>query len=251
MVTKIIFLCIAGFVAAFVDSIAGGGGIISLPAYLFAGVPPHFALGTNKFSSTVAAFTSSIKFAKSQKIDFNLIKYIAPFTLIGAAIGVNTVVKINQKYLYFLVFILLFIVGIYSLFSKTVGEEDDFRGFTKKNILLGILLAFSIGFYDGFFGPGTGSFLMFGLIRIYGFDFVKGAGNARFLNFISNIISLFMFAFYGRINYVFGIPVAISMIIGARLGTVIALKQGAKIIKPIFICMSLAVALKMMLNIMK
>lgn len=251
MVTKIIFLCIAGFAAAFVDAIAGGGGIISVPAYLIAGVPPHFTLGTNKFSSTAAALTSSFNFAKSGNVNFKLMKYIAPFTLLGAAIGVNTVVRINQKYLYVLVLILLLAVGIYSLFSKTIGTEDNFKGFTKKNILLGILLSFSLGFYDGFFGPGTGSFLMFGLIGIYGFDFVKGAGNARFLNFISNITSLFMFAFYGRINYLLGIPVAVSMIFGARLGTVIALKKGAKLIKPIFVCMSLAVALKMLLNIIK
>ncbi|QCX34850.1 hypothetical protein FDN13_11125 [Caloramator sp. E03] len=248
---KIIFLCIAGFISAFVDSIAGGGGIISVPAYLFAGIPPQFTLGTNKFSSTAAAFTSSLNFAKSGKVNFELMKYIAPFTFIGAAIGVHTVIKINQQYLYILVLILILGVGIYSLFSKTIGVEDDFNGLNKKNIFYGIILAFFLGFYDGFFGPGTGSFLMFGLIKIYGFDFVKGAGNARFLNFISNITALLMFALYKRIYYIIGIPVAVSMIFGAKFGTAIALKKGSKLIKPIFVSMSLAVALKMLYNIVK
>lgn len=248
---KIIFLCAAGFVSAFVDAIAGGGGIISVPAYLLAGIPPHFTLGTNKLSSTAAAFTSSFNFARSGKVNFKVMRYLAPFTLIGAVLGVNTVVKINQKYLNILVLILILAVGIYSLFSNTLGAKDDFKGITKKNILLGILLSFSIGFYDGFFGPGTGSFLMFGLIKIYGFDFVKGAGNARFLNFISNITSLIIFALYKRIYYSIGIIVAVFMIFGARLGSAFAIKKGSKIVKPIFVCMSLAVALKMLYNILK
>lgn len=251
MVYKIIFLCIAGFLAAFVDSIAGGGGIISLPAFLLAGVPPHIALGTNKFSSTAASFTSSIKFASSGKVNFKLMKYLVPFTLAGAALGVTTVLKIDQKYLYMMVLVLLLCVGIYSLFSRTIGVEDKFKGLCRKNIFFGIILAFFIGFYDGFFGPGTGSFLIFGLIAIYGFDFINAGGNGKFMNFVSNVTSLVMFAAYGQVNYKLGIPVAIAMIFGARFGTIMALKKGSKLIKPIFVCMSLAAAGKMLINILK
>jgi uncharacterized membrane protein YfcA len=109
-----------------------------------------------------------------------------------------------------------------------------------------MILALALGFYDGFFGPGTGSFLIFGLISIYGFDFVKASGNAKFLNFISNITSLLLFAAHGQINYILGIPVAIFMIFGARVGTVMAINKGSKLIKPIFITMSLGVAVKML-----
>lgn len=247
--TNIIFLCAAGFAAAFVDSIAGGGGLISVPAFIMAGLSPHLTLGTNKFSATTASFTSSMKFALSGKVNFKIIKFLAPFTLIGAALGVRTVLEIDQKFLNSLVLILILFVGVYSLFSKKLGSENKFKDITVSNIFTGIVLAFSLGFYDGFFGPGTGSFLIFGLIHIFGFDFVNASGNARFLNFISNITSLILFALNGNINYYYGVPVAIFMILGARLGTKFALTKGTRLIKPIFATMSLAVAIKMLTNI--
>lgn len=243
---KLLILCPAGFLAALVDSIAGGGGLISVPAYLMAGVPPHLTLGTNKFSSTAASFTSSLKFARSGKVSSELLKFLAPLTLVGAVLGVTSVLKIDQSFLSTLVLILILCVGLYTVFSKSLGQEDKFKGLTKKTIILGMLLALSLGFYDGFFGPGTGSFLIFGLISIFGFDFVKASGNGKVLNFVSNITSLVMFALSGQINYALGIPVAIFMIFGARVGTVMALKKGAKLIKPIFVVMSLGVAVKML-----
>lgn len=250
MLTKIIILCFVGFFAAMVDSIAGGGGLITVPAYMLAGLPPHMALGTNKFSATAGSCTSSMKFIKERKVNFDILKYIAPFTLLGACIGVNTILKVNENFLYILVFIMIMFVGIYSLFSKSLGTENRFKGITKKSILLGILLGFSLGFYDGFFGPGTGSFLVFGLINIFGLDFVFASGNARFLNFISNITSLVLFALNGQINYMVSAPVAISMILGAKLGTRLAITKGFKLIKPIFVTMSLAVAVKMLSNVL-
>ena len=243
---NLILLCIAGFFAALVDSIAGGGGLISVPAFMLAGLPPRLTLGTNKFSATTASFTSSIKFIKSGKVKFDILKYLIPFTLIGAALGVYTNQKINEKFLYPMVLILILFVGIYSFFSKSVGLEYNFKGITVKTIFLGIMLAFSLGFYDGFFGPGTGSFLIFGLISIFGFDFLRASSNAKILNFISNITSLIIFALYKQIDYSYGIPVAIFMILGAQVGTKLAITKGSKLIKPIFITMSLAVAIKML-----
>ena len=249
MFTTITLLCIAGFLASFVDSIAGGGGLISVPAFMLAGLPPHMVLGTNKFSATAGSFTSSLKFIRSGNANFKLLKYLIPFTLVGSMIGVRTVLIIDQKFLNTLVLILIMFIGIYTLFSKSLGLEDKFHGLTKKNILCGILLAFSLGFYDGFFGPGTGSFLVFGLINIFGFSFVASSANARVLNFTSNVTALILFAISGKINYMFGIPVAIAMILGARMGTTVALNKGSKLIKPIFVTMSLAVALKMLVTL--
>lgn len=245
---NIVFLCLAGFFAAMVDSIAGGGGIISLPAYLLAGIPPHVALGTNKFSSTAGSFTSSLKFIKSGKVNFSVLKFLIPFTFIGSALGVNTVLKLDQKYLSTLVLVLIVFVGLYTLFSKNIGLKDNLNPQTRFSLFVGILLAFSLGFYDGFLGPGTGSFLIFGLIHIFGFNFIKASGNAKVLNFVSNISALVMFAFRGQIYYLIGIPVAICMVFGAHMGTQLALKNGAKLIKPIFVTMSLAVAVKLLLQ---
>ena len=247
MLTTIALLCIAGFIASFVDSIAGGGGLISIPAFMLAGLPPYMVLGTNKFSATAGSFTSSLQFIKSGKSNFVLLKYLIPFTLLGSMLGVKAVLNIDQKFLNTLVLILIMFIGIYTIFSKSLGIEDKFKGLTKKNVFCGIILAFFLGFYDGFFGPGTGSFLIFGFINIFGFNFVTSSANSKILNFISNITALILFALKGKINYMIGLPVAVSMIIGAKLGTSVALSKGSKLIKPIFVTMSLAVALKMLI----
>jgi uncharacterized membrane protein YfcA len=251
MMTEIALLCVAAFFAAFVDSIAGGGGLISLPAFMITGISPHMALGTNKFSSTCASFTSSIKFAQSGKVDFKILKFLLPFTLVGAVMGTHTMLKINAGYLNSIVMVLLLFVSIYSVFSKNVGMEDKFKVLKKKSIFLGILLAFSLGFYDGFFGPGTGSFLIFGLIYIFNFDFVRSGGNSKVLNFTSNITSLSVFLINGQIDYRLGIPAAISMIIGSKLGASTAILKGSKLIRPIFITISLCLSVKIFYGIVK
>ncbi|MGH4121171.1 TSUP family transporter [Clostridium sp.] len=244
----IIFLCIAGFLAAFVDSIAGGGGLISVPAFMLTGLPIRMVLGTNKFSATAGSFTSSLKFIRSGKANFKLLKFLIPFTFIGAMLGVRSVLYVDPKFLRPLVLILIMFIGIYTLFSKSLGLEDKFQGLSKKNVGYGIILALCLGFYDGFFGPGTGSFLVFGFINIFGFNFLISSANARVLNFTSNVTALVLFAINAKINYTYGIPVAICMIIGARMGTTVALNKGSKLIKPIFVTMSLAIAVKMLLD---
>lgn len=246
IIYKIIFLCSAGFLSAFVDAIAGGGGLISVPAYFIIGFPPHFTLGTNKFSSSFGSLTSTLRFAKSGKVDKNLLKILLPFVFLGAVAGVSTVLVLDPNVLKPIVLVLLVGVGIYSFFSKSVGLEDKFQGTNKKNLILGSIFAFCMGFYDGFFGPGAGSFIIFGLIGIYGFDFVRASGNAKAMNFTSNITSVILFAINGKIYYLMGIPMAIFMVLGARVGSKLALKEGAKFIKPIFVTMSLAVAAKML-----
>lgn len=241
-----LFICVAGFIAAAVDSIAGGGGLISLPAIMAVGVPPHSALGTNKFASTCASFTSTLTFAKSKKIYMPLIKFLIPCTLIGAALGVKTALKIDQAILQIMVLVLIFAVAIYTIVKKDFGSKDMFKGLTKLNIFYGCIFAFTIGFYDGFFGPGTGSFLIFLFISIFGFDFTISAGNGKILNFVSNITALVLFALNGKIIYLVGIPMALSMILGARIGTKIAIKNGAKVIKPIFVTIALILTAKLL-----
>lgn len=244
---NIFLLCLAGFVAAFVDSIAGGGGLISVPAYQLAGLPPRMVLGTNKFSASCASFTSSLKYLRSGKGDKKLLKYTVPFTLMGAGIGVSVALNIDERILSAIIVVMVMIIGIYSLFSKNIGIKESLKPLNKKRITLVLILALTLGFYDGFFGPGTGSFLIFGLIHILGYEFTKASANARVMNFASNIASLILFASSQNINYQYGIPVAICSIIGARLGTNVALKNGAKIIKPIFVSMSLLISLKLLL----
>lgn len=236
----VLFLCAAGFLAAFVDSIAGGGGLISLPALLAAGVPPHLSLGTNKFASTCASFTSTLKFAKSGKILFPLVRWQIPCTALGAALGVHTVLRLEAWILQTLIAVLVFGVALYTVFRKDFGKEDRFAGLTKGTVAIGMLFAFLLGFYDGFFGPGTGSFLIFLFIRVFGFDFAAAAGNAKILNFTSNVISLILFAIGGSIRVAAGLPMALFMIAGAWVGTHVAVRNGSRVIKPIFVTIALA-----------
>lgn len=244
----LLFICAGGFIAAFIDSMAGGGGIISIPVLLAAGIPPHISLGTNKFGASFGSFASTLAYSKSKKIYFPLIKYLVPFTLIGAVIGVKTVLSIDENALQLIIMVLIFVIALYTLTKKDFGGANEFKGLTKKNIILGCFLAFSIGFYDGLFGPGSGSFLIFIFISIYKFDFATSAGNGRILNFASCIASLVTFAIGGSVNYLVGIPFAISMILGAYTGTKVAIKNGAKVIKPIFITIALALTIKMLIS---
>lgn len=246
ILATILFLCAAGFVASFVDAIAGGGGLISLPAYFIVGFPPHYTLGTNKFSASWGAIMSTFEYARSGKTDNSILKVLLPFSFIGAGLGVYVVLLIDSAILKPMVLIMILAVGIYSFFSKTIGTEDNFQGTTRKTLVIGAIFAFIMGFYDGFFGPGTGSFIIFGLIKIYGFDFIRASGNAKAMNFVSNITSLIMFAIGGRIHYLMGLPMAIFMVIGAYFGSRLAIREGAKLIRPIFITMSLAVAVKLL-----
>jgi Predicted permeases len=245
MLLNLLLICILGFLAAAVDAIAGGGGLISLPALLVVGVPPHYALGTNKFAASLASLNSSITFARSGKVHFPLVKWQILFTFIGAILGVWAVLNVSSSFLNKAVLILILLVGIYTIIHKNLGLEDKFKGLTATNFIIGCLFALLLGFYDGFFGPGTGSFLIFAFITVYGFDFVAASANSKVLNFTSNFASLLLFAWNGKILYSYGIPMAGFMILGSFVGTRLAIQRGAKLVKPIFITMSLLVAAKL------
>lgn len=244
-ILKLILLCAAGFIAAFVDSIAGGGGLISVPAYILAGFPPHFALGTNKFSATCGSLFSSFTFFKHGKIMIKFVKFIVPCTFIGAIVGTKSVLSMNQEFLYPLVSVLILAVGLYTIFKKDIGLINSFELKTNKQIIVGMIIGFIMGFYDGFFGPGTGSFLIFLFIRFFKMDFINAAGNAKILNFVSNITSLTVFALSRKILWLYGIPIGISMVFGAIFGTKVAIMKGSSFIKPIFVIMSFAVFIKL------
>lgn len=243
------FLMGAGFVACFIDSVVGGGGLISVPALMLTGLPPVTVLGTNKMASVMGSFTSVLSFMKSGKVDCKLIKFLFPLSLIGSALGVYTVQFIPPHFLKPLVIILLVLVTIYSLLRKNWGETSTYTGMTDKTAWLSGIIAFVLGFYDGFFGPGTGSFLLFGFLLI-GFDFVTASGNARALNFGSNIAAVIVFGSIGSINYYYAIPMGLAMIIGALAGTRMAITKGAAYVRPLFISVSTLLIGKQLWDIM-
>lgn len=236
-IDMILFLIVSGFIASFIDSVVGGGGLVSLPALLLTGLPPTMALGTNKMSSVMGSFTSTLSFLKSGKIDIGLIKFLFPLSFIGSALGVITVQQIPSQFLKPLVVVMLLGVTIYTFTRKEWGDISTYEGMTKKTAYLSGVVAFSIGFYDGFFGPGAGSFFIFAFLMI-GFDFVVSAGNSKALNFASNIAAVITFIYFDSVNYYYAIPMGLSMIFGALVGSRLAIKKGAAYVRPLFLFMS-------------
>lgn len=245
-----IFLGIACFIAAFIDAVAGGGGLITVPAYLASGLPAHIALGTNKVSSSIGTVASSWKFATSGKVNWQMVTKMMPFSFIGALLGVKTVILIDSKYLYPIAIVLLLLVLIYTLVNKKMGEENNFHGLDKDNLRKGKIMALVMGFYDGFFGPGTGSFIIFALIKIFKLDFTNASGNAKILNLTSNLASMFLFIYLGKVNFFYSIPIGIIMIFGATLGAKTAVTKGTAFIKPMFLVVTTVVLIKMILESM-
>lgn len=231
------FLIFFGFMAAFIDSVVGGGGLISVPALLWTGLPPVMALGTNKGAAVMGAMTSFITFVRSGKVDTYLMRRLFPLSFIGSALGVFTVQLLPSSILRPLVVIMLIAVLLYSVCKKDWGKENHYTGLSTKMLALAGIVAFSLGFYDGFFGPGAGSFMLFGLLMV-GFDFLGAAANARTLNFASNISAVIFFGYLGQIEFAYAIPMGLSMIAGAYCGANLALKKGVGYVRPLFILMT-------------
>ena len=143
----------------------------------------------------------------------------------------------------------LIVVFLYALKNKSMGEVNYYKGTTPKTILLGKIMAFCLGFYDGFLGPGTAAFLMFCLIKIFKLDFSSASGNTKILNLSSNFASLVVFAFLGKLNWLYGIPIALVMTVGAIIGARLAILKGNKFIKPVFLVVTIVLILKMSVEI--
>ena len=248
-IVKFLILAVCCFIASVVDAISGGGGLISLPAYFAVGFPPHMALGTNKLSAFLSTFASAFKFWKAKKINVEIVSKLFAFSLAGAAIGVKTAVSIDPKYFTPISFGILILVFLYALKNKNMGEKNYYKGTTPKTIVYGKIMAFCLGFYDGFLVPGTAAFLMFCLIKIFKLDFSSASGNTKILNLSSNFASLVVFAFLGKLNWVYGLSIAIVMTFGAIIGSRLAILKGNKFIKPVFLVVTSILILKMSFEI--
>ncbi|RYL93918.1 hypothetical protein EWI07_06265 [Sporolactobacillus sp. THM7-4] len=232
-----LFLIAAGFFSGFIDAAVGGGGLISTPALLSIGLPPQIALGTNKLASSTGSLTSMLTFIRSGRTNLKLSSRLFFVSFIGSFFGVLTVHFLSPNVLRPLILILLIAVTIYTLLRKNWGASSTFRGFNRKTAGWFIPLVFAIGFYDGFLGPGTGSFLIFSFL-IIGFDFLTAAGNAKVLNFASNVAALITFAALGYVNYGIGLVMACSLIAGSWFGARFAIKKGSSYVKILFIAVT-------------
>jgi uncharacterized membrane protein YfcA len=234
-VTVPIFLILfsGGFCAGFVDSIAGGGGLIALPLLLSVGLPPQLALGTNKLQGTFGTLFSSIHYLRKGAVVLTECIPGIFFTFLGAVVGAWVIQGLDPGFIKHVIPILLLAVFFYTLFAKTLGAMP--RKALMANGAFYLIFGTTLGFYDGFFGPGTGSFWTAALLVFQGHHMTQAAGTTRLMNFTSNIVALGLFVMGGNVVYTAGISMALGQIIGAGLGSRLAIHNGARLIRPIFL----------------
>ena len=239
----IALLFFAALAAGFVDSIAGGGGMITIPALLLSGVSPLQALATNKLQSTFGSFSATLHFYKKGFIN---LKFSLPFAIIAfvfSAIGTISVQFIQVDSLSKILPFLILIFGFYFLLAPNIGTTQKTK---KASGTLLILAIAGIGLYDGFFGPGTGSFFILALILVGGFELTQSLGQAKLYNFATNIASLIFFALGGHMLWWVGIVMALGQFIGANLGAKMAIRYGIRIVKPLIVTVSFLMAAKLL-----
>ena len=235
-ITTIIWLSALVFLGGFIDSIAGGGGLITVPAYVLTGIPIHMALASNKFSSFFGTAFSVFNFLRNKKVYLKTIPISVVCALAGSALGAWVVLLINPDILRIILIVIVPIVAVFVLVKKDFGNEDRSHTLSTRTIILGAgLAAFIIGFYDGFFGPGTGTFLILIFTVFLRFDLVTANGNAKIINLSSNAGSLITFIINGQVVWQLAIIAAIFGIAGNYIGSTLAIKIGAKVIKPLLV----------------
>ncbi len=242
----LLILCAVAFVAGFIDAVAGGGGLLTVPALLTAGLPPHVVLGTNKLAATFGSFTASLTYYRKQLFNPAYWHRSILFTAIGAVLGTFVVDMISKQALEKILPLLILLAAIYTLFNRM--QPDDKLQLPAKNAKLywqQRAQGLTLGFYDGIAGPGAGAFWMVSTMALYRINLLLTCGVARTMNFISNGFSLVAFIALGHVNFTLGIAMGLCLMAGAWLGAHSAIKFGSRFIRPMFICVVIAIALRL------
>jgi uncharacterized membrane protein YfcA len=237
---ELFFLCLFGFLAGFVDSVVGGGGLIQLPAllvFLPAGARETLApvFGTNKFSSICGTSMAVAQYAKRVIIHWPLMLPAAIAALIFSFLGARAVSILKKETLEPVILVLMILVAAYTFAKKDFGNLHAPKLSPTQARFLGIAVGVIIGFYDGFFGPGTGSFLIFIFIGLFGFDFLNASANAKIINLATNIAAVSYFAATDNILYLYAIPMGICNVIGSIVGTHLAILKGNRFVRTLFL----------------
>jgi uncharacterized membrane protein YfcA len=226
----------AVFLAGVVDSMAGGGGLLSVPAYLAAGLPPHLALGNNKFSSAAGTLFATLRYHQGRLIDTRVALLAGGLSLLGAMAGSRVVLLVNPGFLRYLLVALIPLITLFTLFNQSLGRHNlSAAQPLRRKYLLSALAGLLIGFYDVFFGPGTGTFLILFYTIALKYDFVTANANTKVANLASNLGALAVFIAKGQIVYLIGVPAMAAGVAGNLLGAQLVLKKGNRAIRPIFV----------------
>ena len=236
-------LFVAGLAGGFVDSIAGGGGLISVPALLAAGLPPVNALATNKAQAMFGSFAAARAYALKGHMNWGEMKLAIAFTFVGSAIGTLLVQVLDSQLMMQVIPFLLIATALYFAFAPSIGHID--RHHRMEYAPFYALFGLSLGFYDGFFGPGAGSLWAVAFVSVLGFNMLKATAHTKVVNFTSNFASFLFFAVAGHVMWIPAIAMAVGQFIGARLGAKLAMKHGARLIRPLLVIMSLIITAKL------
>ncbi len=239
----VIIVVIGVFLASFVDGIAGGGGIISVPTYFLAGLPAHLALGTNKLSSGLGTAVSTARFIKNGFVNWKLGIPSIILALIGAHLGTRLQLAIDERYLKWLLLAVLPVVAFIVLRQKKLPEEAGDIDPARQTAIV-LISSFIVGAYDGFYGPGTGTFLILIFCNLAKMDLRTASGNVKLVNLSSNIGAVVTSLMNGKVFIVLGLIGAVSSIAGHYIGSGLAIKDGSKIVRPVIVIVLLLLAVK-------
>ncbi len=237
-------LVVAAMLAGTVDAIAGGGGLITLPALLTAGLPPHLALGTNKGQSVWGSGAAMVAFWRAGRIDARQARYAFPLGLVGSMLGAQLVLWMSPASLRPVVLAMLVGAAVLLLVRK---PQEPGTGVARPWVAA--TLALVIGAYDGFFGPGTGTFLIVGFVALCGSRLVRATADAKVVNFASNLAAVVAFGYGGEILWQLALPMGAGQLVGGVVGAKLALRGGARLIRLMVVLVSSALVIKLVIDL--
>lgn len=246
MLITLSILFLAAFGAGLIDAIAGGGGLITVPVLLGIGLPPQMALGTNKLQASFGSGSAMLHFIRSGHVRVRECWQGVCWTAIGSGLGVWAVQLIDPSLLRRLIPWLLGLIALYTLCSPRLGSDDIHARWQAGPFYL--FCGLSIGFYDGFLGPGTGSFWAMAYMLLLGYSLVRATAYTKVMNFTSNLTALFFFLLAGQVHILEGVVMGVGQFLGARVGARLVIHRGAAFVRPVFITMVIAVLLKLILQ---
>ncbi len=238
------WLFLAGFGGGFIDSIAGGGGLITLPALLAAGLPPQLALGTNKLQSSCGTSFAVWNYARAGLMKTPWLWLAVALSFLASIGGAFAVSLLNKELLRQIIPWMLATIAVYTALNRRFGIHPGNARLSPFAFALAFGL--SLGFYDGFFGPGTGSFWTIGLVSLLGLEMRHATGYTKAANLASNLGSLCVFLSIGSVHFPAAGAMIAGQVLGARLGSGLAIRRGATFIRPVFLCVVLTMTLKLM-----
>lgn len=248
---SVLLLCVMSFLAGFIDSVAGGGGLVLIPSLLLAGIPPQAALGTNKFAAFFGTSVALANFAKNGKVIWKIAGFGLAFSLIGSVLGTKAILLFDQNTVAKIIIMMLPVTAIVTFLPKK-QLKTTISDFSKTDLYFFTpLLCLVVGFYDGFFGPGTGTFLIFGFYIFLGLHLIHASAISKVFNLASNIGSLVTFAVADQVLYGLGVPIALANLAGGYLGSTIALKKGQQFIKVFLLTVFAILFITLMVRVWK